>query len=822
MNSNRIDFKRIADAALGRARALVPQWLPGGEMAGAEYKCLNPTRSDHRKGSFSINLVSGVWSDFATGDSGADLISLYAYIHHLSQLDAAKAVAEQLGMALNSLPGSVKEDKPARKRSAWVPILPVPADAPPVPVAHPVRGRSVRRWDYFDQEGHLLGAVHRFQTSDGGKEVLPCVFAQHESSGKREWRWMAFPEPRPLYGLHDLARAPDKPVLLVEGEKCVDAGKVALENEFVSVSWSGGSKAIDKSDWPPLAGKVIYAFSDCDAKRDAVGKLLPEHKQPGMSAMLKIRDLLLKLDPATKFHLVPIPAPGEKPDGWDIADAIDEGMEREALLTLIRSAPEWHKEPERPLDKPDGPEMPSQSAPEPPSEGEGGDNRVKNKKKSKPIDWNKYNTLADNFVLIYGTDTAFDCVNGVVIKVNHLRLAFGSDYVKMWLNSDRRRMIMPDQLVFDPSCRSTDPQINLFRGFEMRPKRGDCSAIIELLAHLCADSAESEQGVEDVIDWTLKWLALPLQRPGTKMRSALVFHGPQGMGKNLFFEIFTRIYGHYALVVGQEQLEDKFNDWASQKLFLIGDEVVARQELFHQKNKLKAFITGETIQINTKMMPLRKEMNHVNVVFLSNEHQPLALEDGDRRYFVVYTPPVRDDALYERVAASLKTGGAEAFYRYLLDYDLGGFSEFDIPLMTTAKIDLIELGLRPAERFLREWLRGYLPLPLQVCSAGQLYRAFRHWCGLTGERFPPIQEHFSRSVGKSAALIGSRLPNKGPPLRYKVIKLDDSVSGKRAVRMWIPSDYHRPEGVSEGMWAADLMTIFEEKLADFVGSKGVT
>lgn len=183
--NNRIDFKRIADAALGRAHTLVPQWLPGGETAGAEYKCLNPTRSDHRKGSFSINLVTGIWFDFATGDGGGDLISLYAYIHHLSQLDAAKAVAEQLGMALNSLPGSGKEDKPpdkpARKRSAWMPVLPVPEGAPPVPVAHPVRGRSDSSWDYFDQEGRLLGAVHRFKTSDGGKEVLPCVFLRSMS-----------------------------------------------------------------------------------------------------------------------------------------------------------------------------------------------------------------------------------------------------------------------------------------------------------------------------------------------------------------------------------------------------------------------------------------------------------------------------------------------------------------------------------------------------------------------------------------------------------------------------------------------------------------
>jgi hypothetical protein len=472
----------------------------------------------------------------------------------------------------------------------------------------------------------------------------------------------------------------------------------------------------------------------------------------------------------------------------------------------------------RPPKPPQSP-APSGGAAAPAPGGKGESTKAKKAaKEEKPINWERYSDLLDNFTLIYGTDTCYDLKARMIIKVNHLRLAFGSDYVKMWLGSDRRRMILPDQLVFDPSGCVEAPEINLFEGFAMKPANGDCSPIIELLAHLCADSAESEQGVEAVIDWALKWLALALQRPGTKMRSALVFHGPQGAGKNLFFEIVAKIYGRYALVVGQEQLEDKFNDWASQKLFLIGDEVVARQELYHQKNKLKAFITGETIQINTKMMPLRTEANHVNVVFLSNEHQPLALEDGDRRYFVVYTPPRRHDDLYRRVADCLAAGGAEAFYRYLLDYDVSGFSEFDIPPMTTAKRDLIELGLKPAERFIREWLQGYLPLPLQVCSAGQLYRAFRRWCALTGERFPPIQEQFSKSVNKSVALIGMKQPN-GAPLRYKVVKLDDGKSGKRADRMWIPAGCGHPEGTTEGAWAAESVACFESCLSDFVGSE---
>jgi len=445
------------------------------------------------------------------------------------------------------------------------------------------------------------------------------------------------------------------------------------------------------------------------------------------------------------------------------------------------------------------------------------DRKPKSKPKSKekkPIDWGKFNRLVEEFVLIYGTDTCFDIGRRMVVKINHLRLAAGADYVKMWLASDKRRMILPDQLIFDPSGRCELPDINLFDGLPMVPVDGDCEPIMELLYHLCADSADNPDDVAAVVQWTLKWLALPLQRLGTKMRSALVFHGPQGAGKNLFFEIIAKIYGRYAVVVGQEQIEDKFNDWASQKLFVIGDEVVARQELYHQKNKLKAFITGETIQINTKMMPLRTEANHVNVVFLSNEHQPLALEVGDRRYFVIYTPPARNDGLYKRVADCLDNGGIEAFYHYLKKLDLSGFSAFDHPPMTAAKRDLIDLGLRPAERFLREWVSGYLPLPLHACSAGQLFKVFKHWSALNGERFPPNQEQFTKTIKKSIQII-SKARDKPDLLTYKVVKVIYSNNSQKSERCWIPHDDGPGAEQTEGAWMASQIANFNGKIDTF-------
>lgn len=98
MTARRIDFNRIASSALARADAILPRWLPDGRREASEWVARNPTRSDHRLGSFKVNLRTGKWGDFSSDDRGGDLISLAAYLFGLDQVEAACKVAEMLGV----------------------------------------------------------------------------------------------------------------------------------------------------------------------------------------------------------------------------------------------------------------------------------------------------------------------------------------------------------------------------------------------------------------------------------------------------------------------------------------------------------------------------------------------------------------------------------------------------------------------------------------------------------------------------------------------------------------------------------------------------
>ena len=93
-----LDFKALNETALAVLPALLVRWLPDGFMRGQEYIARNPRRVDQQAGSFSINMRTGKWADFASGDSGGDVISLAAYLSGVGQYEAACELAGMLGV----------------------------------------------------------------------------------------------------------------------------------------------------------------------------------------------------------------------------------------------------------------------------------------------------------------------------------------------------------------------------------------------------------------------------------------------------------------------------------------------------------------------------------------------------------------------------------------------------------------------------------------------------------------------------------------------------------------------------------------------------
>lgn len=308
-----LDFATVAQIALANAENLLSSWLPDGRKRGHEWIARNPTRSDGRAGSFSVNVVTGQWGDFAAGAKGGDLISLRAYLDGTGQGDALRAVAAEVGAADAT-------GKPVRR--AQVALRPKPSKprvmtrelpAPNVEpnFCHRFHGVPSSKWEYRNAAGVVVGYACRSDHPDGSKDVLPL------SWDGRAWRWKAMPEPRPLYNLPDLLRRPEAVVLVVEGEKAADAA-AKLIPEAVTITWPGGCKAWEKTDWQPLTGRKVILVSDAD--------------EPGTAAMGGIRDLLLGLEVSTVKR---VELPAGLPPGWDLADALAEGWTGVDALRLL-------------------------------------------------------------------------------------------------------------------------------------------------------------------------------------------------------------------------------------------------------------------------------------------------------------------------------------------------------------------------------------------------------------------------------------------------------------------------------------------------------
>ncbi len=345
--------------------------------------------------------------------------------------------------------------------------------------------------------------------------------------------------------------------------------------------------------------------------------------------------------------------------------------------------------------------------------------------------------LLNRFVLVYGqSGTVFDHKEHQLLSVSDMRDACVNKYVhRAWSEHPNRGIVRVTEVGFDPGGDDPEIRCNLWSGWPTKPKPGSCEKLLTLLRYMCSAETNSEK----LYQWVLNWVAYPIKFPGAKMKTTLVLHGPQGTGKNLFFEALMNIYGKYGRVIDQSAIEDRFNDWASRKLFLIADEVVARSDLYHVKNKLKAFITGVWIRINPKNMAAYDEKNHVNIVFLSNEFMPVVLEEDDRRHTVIWTPEKLDQEFYKSVIHEVANGGVEALHDYLINHNIGDFNEGTLPPFTDAKKELINLSMDSPSRFFNAFMAGEFDgFKVQPCLAQDFYDLYRIYCQQVGARPAPL------------------------------------------------------------------------------------
>jgi len=282
---------------------------PGAYWENGEYWTLNPTRGDRGIGSFSIS-EAGLWHDFADDTSG-DLVSLLVAIRGCTKKEAAEEIIKTAGRTVQDDRQPRPDVRSKKKKDKIAPQIPVPESALKILNAAisaqwcvEKHGKPVRGWKYNTADGGVAFAVTRHEKPDGSKDVLPWYYGTDNA-----WHTgQAYDSDRPLYKLDQIAKHTG-PILVVEGEKCAD---VAVAGYLV-VTWAGGASATSRTDWSPLE----------EAARNGRVIVWPDADEAGLNAAAAIAKRL----PGTRILTIE-----GKPKGWDIADAVAEGVDPVAFI----------------------------------------------------------------------------------------------------------------------------------------------------------------------------------------------------------------------------------------------------------------------------------------------------------------------------------------------------------------------------------------------------------------------------------------------------------------------------------------------------------
>ncbi|OHS94020.1 Poxvirus D5 protein [Tritrichomonas foetus] len=250
---------------------------------------------------------------------------------------------------------------------------------------------------------------------------------------------------------------------------------------------------------------------------------------------------------------------------------------------------------------------------------------------------------------------------------------------------------------------STDPQLlSIFSGYDLLIVQNNNFELLEkFFWHVRTIICDNNH---ELFNYTINWFSFIVQHPGTKVGSALVLRGQQGIGKNVFTDVICKLIGRYAHdnITTVEELTGQFNSCLENSMLIVLNEMMnygeGRSSNF---DALKSIITDPIIRINEKCQPRRTAQNVANIIFCSNNAVPVKITEGDRRY-VVYDVSEKMKGCFDYFK-ELCSSFTPEFYSHLLSYflvnDISEFNPRVIP-MTEVKASMMEATTSLVKQFL--------------------------------------------------------------------------------------------------------------------------
>lgn len=219
-------------------------------------------------------------------------------------------------------------------------------------------------------------------------------------------------------------------------------------------------------------------------------------------------------------------------------------------------------------------------------------------------------------------------------------------FIKSWIEDPERKDVdcieeLPysGKFIVD-NIFTADHHMNSFTGFnnqitnDITPEQiseGDdwfTNKFMHTLIRLC-------EGNEEYANWLLCFFAQIIQHPADRKDRAVVIVGEQGNGKNSILEAISRVIGddHYSTSSDPNVYFGEHAVSHAHKLLINSDESSASASS-NFAERIKTFITTDTIEINEKFVKQYVIKNYARLVATSNTTSalPIDFRSGDRRF----------------------------------------------------------------------------------------------------------------------------------------------------------------------------------------------
>jgi hypothetical protein len=264
---------------------------------------------------------------------------------------------------------------------------------------------------------------------------------------------------------------------------------------------------------------------------------------------------------------------------------------------------------------------------------------------------------------------------------------------KWWLEHKNHRKF--ERMVFSPSVVTPSNVLNLWTGFAVESRQGDCGLYLDhILTNICS-------GNQLHYDYLINWMARTVQQPNTQGEVAVVMRGGRGTGKSFFANAFGHLFGRHSMAVSSSShLTGNFNGHTADLIVLFADEAFYANDKKHQ-SVLKTMITEPRRPIERKGVDVETVRNYLHLIIASNDDHVVPAGMDERRFFVldIAATHQRDTKYFAAIKKQLDNGGYSALLHFLQTRDL---TDWDVRKVPQTKA-LIDQKLASMDAFMQWW-----------------------------------------------------------------------------------------------------------------------